>query len=361
MSTKPIQRRTSRAVKIGSVIIGGGFPVAIQSMTNTLTHDVGATVAQARVLFEAGCEIVRIAVPNERAAAVLPNLRRELDGPLVADIHFNHKLALAAIEAGFDKIRINPGNLDDPGKVRAVAEAAGKHGVAIRVGVNSGSLPGDLRERFGHDNPEAFAEAALRQAQILEEAGFSDIVLAVKSTDVVTAVQACRRLAERCDYPLHLGITEAGTRETGAIKSAVGLGALLLDGIGDTIRVSLTADPVEEVGVARQILRACALKREGVEVISCPTCARAGIDIVRLASSIEARTHRIKTPLRVAVMGCVVNGPGEASAADVGVAGGDGKGVLIKKGEIVATLSEDELESALLAEIEAMTGERPEG
>lgn len=357
MSTQPIQRRMSRPVKVGSVIIGGGFPVAIQSMTNTLTHDVAATVSQARQLFEAGCELVRMAVPNERAAAVLPSIREQLDGPLVADIHFNHKLALAAIEAGFDKIRINPGNIGDAAKIRAVAEAAGMKGVAIRVGVNSGSLPGDLQERFGHDNPEAFAEAALRQAQILEEAGFSDIVLAVKSTDVVITVQAYRRLAERCDYPLHIGITEAGTRETGAIKSAVGLGALLLDGIGDTMRVSLTADPIEEVDVARQILRACALKREGVEVISCPTCARAKIDIVGLARSIEEKTRTIKTPLRVAVMGCVVNGPGEARAADVGIAGGDGKGVLIKKGEVVATLSEDELESALLTEIETMTGE----
>lgn len=357
MSTKPVQRRTSRPVKVGSVIIGGGFPVAIQSMTNTLTHDVAATVSQARALFEAGCEIVRMAVPNDRAAVALPAIREQLDGALVADIHFNHKLALAAIQAGFNKIRLNPGNIGDPAKVRSVAEEAGKNGVAIRVGVNSGSLPADLKERFGHDNPEAFAEAVLRQAQILEEVGFSDIVVAVKSTDVVTTVQAYRCVAQRCDYPLHIGITEAGTRETGAVKSAAGLGALLLDGIGDTMRVSLTADPIEEVAVARQILRACALRHEGVEVISCPTCARAKLDIVKLAQSIEDRTRQIKTPLRVAVMGCVVNGPGEAAAADVGIAGGDGRGVLIRKGEVVATLPEDQLEAALLTEIETITGE----
>lgn len=354
----PIKRRKSRAVKIGAVIIGGGFPVAIQSMTTADTRDVASVVKQANDLFEAGCDIVRLSVLNHDAADQLKAIREQISKPLVADIHFQYKLALKAIEAGFDKIRINPGNIGAEWKVREVTTAARDAGVPIRIGVNSGSLPKDLLDKFGHDDPQAFAEAALREIAILEEMDFHDIVISVKSTNTSTAFWAYHMLAEKCDYPLHVGITEAGTLETGTIKSSVGIGAILMTGIGDTIRVSLSADPIHEVRVAKQILTSCNLRQAGVEVISCPTCGRCQIDLIPLAESIEKKTRRIKTHLRVAVMGCAVNGPGEAAAADVGIAGGAGMGMLIKKGEIVKRMSETELEKALLDEIEAMTGEK---
>jgi len=356
----PIQRRKSRTVKIGDVIIGGGFPVAVQSMTNTDTRNIEATVNQTRELFEAGCDIVRLSVLNDDAADCLKDIREQIDGPLVADIHFQYKLALRAIEAGFDKIRINPGNIGAEWKVREVTKAAKDAGVPIRIGVNSGSLPKDLQEQFGHDDPKAFAEAAMREIAVLEDMDFNDIVISVKSTNTTAALWAYHLLAKRCDYPLHVGITEAGTLETGTVKSAVGIGAILLTGIGDTIRVSLTADPVHEVRVAKQILTSCALKTDGVEVIACPTCGRCQIDMIPLAESIERKTRNIKAHLKVAVMGCVVNGPGEAKAADIGIAGGDGKGIVIKQGEIIRTVDEADLEQELLNEIEAITGERPE-
>ena len=356
----PIKRRKSRAVKIGDVIIGGGFPIAIQSMTTADTRDVQATVTQINELFEAGCEIVRISVLNHDAADKLKEIRKLVTKPLVADIHFQHKLALKAIEAGFDKIRINPGNIGAEWKVREVASAAKDAGVPIRIGVNSGSLPKDLLEQFGHDDPRAFAEAALREAAVLEDMDFGDIVISVKSTNTQTAFWAYHMLGENCDYPLHVGITEAGTLETGTIKSSVGIGAIFMTGVGDTLRVSLTADPVNEVRVAKQILKACNLRQEGVEVIACPTCGRCQIDLIPLAESIEKKTRNIKTYLRVAVMGCAVNGPGEAAAADVGITGGDDKGMLIKKGEIVKRIDEADLEKTLLDEIEAMTGEKTE-
>ena len=358
LSTK---RRPCRAVKVGDVLIGGGFPVTVQSMTNTDTRDVGATVAQIRQLLEAGCDIVRLSVLNKQAAACLGDIRKQIEGPLVADIHFNHKLALAAIEAGFDKIRINPGNIGADWKVRELAQAAKEAEVPIRIGVNSGSLPEDTLEKHGHDDPRAFVEAALREVALLEENDFQNIIISVKSSSAATSFRAYSMLAEKCDYPLHIGITEAGTLETGTIKSSVGLGALLLQGIGDTMRVSLTADPVHEVRVARKILKSCELVTEGVEVISCPTCGRCQIDLIPLAESIEARTRHIKTPLKVAVMGCAVNGPGEARAADIGITGGTGKGQLIKKGEIIRTVDEANLERTLLDEIELMTGERVVG
>jgi (E)-4-hydroxy-3-methylbut-2-enyl-diphosphate synthase len=354
----PHKRRKSRSVKAGSRLIGGGFPVSIQSMTNTDTHNVEATVRQIKQLFDGGCDLVRLSVLNHAAANRLPEIRKQASGPLVADIHFQYKLALKAIAAGFDKIRINPGNIGETWKVQEVARAAKDAGVPIRIGVNSGSLPKDLLERFGHDDPNVFVEAALREAAILEEMDFRDIVISVKSSSVGTTFWACQLLAERCDYPLHLGITEAGTLETGTIKSSVGIGAILMTGIGDTIRVSLTADPIHEVRVARQILAACSLKSVGVEVISCPTCGRCRIDLIALAESIEARTRHIKTPLKVAVMGCSVNGPGEAAAADVGITGGDGKGTLIKKGQVMRHVAEAELEKTLLDEIEHLTGEK---
>jgi (E)-4-hydroxy-3-methylbut-2-enyl-diphosphate synthase len=354
----PIKRRKSRAVKVGDVIIGGGFPISIQSMTTTDTRDVETTVTQINQLFDAGCDIVRLSVLNQEAGEQLKAIRSRVTKPLVADIHFQHKLALMAIEAGFNKIRINPGNIGAEWKVREVTQAAKDAGVPIRIGVNSGSLPKDLLEQYGHDDPRAFVEAALREASILEDMNFTDIILSVKSSNTTIAFWAYHLLAERCDYPLHLGITEAGILETGTIKSSVGIGALLLTGIGDTIRVSLTADPIHEPRVARQILQACSLKNEGIEVISCPTCGRCQIDLISLAESISAKTRHIKFPLKVAVMGCSVNGPGEAMAADVGIAGGDGKGILIKKGQIVRQISEVDLEKALLDEIEAMTGEK---
>jgi len=354
----PIKRRQSRAVRIGDVIIGGGFPIAIQSMTNTDTRDVKATVQQAEGLFEAGCDIVRLSVLNLEAASNLRAIREQISQPLVADIHFHHKLALAAIAAGFDKIRINPGNIGAEWKVREVTRAAKDAGVPVRIGVNSGSLPKDLLDKYGHDNPEAFCEAALREIRVLEDMDFRDIVISVKSTNTITSFWAYHMLAGKCDYPLHVGITEAGILETGAIKSAVGIGTILLTGIGDTIRVSLTADPIHEVQAARQILASCALRTEGVEVISCPTCGRCQIDLIPLAESISEKTRHIKTSLKVAVMGCIVNGPGEAAAADVGIAGGEGKGILIKKGEIVGHVDEACLEDVLLDEIELMTGEK---
>jgi len=356
----PIERRKSRCVKIGDVLIGGGFPIAVQSMTTSDTRDVEATVAQTRQLFEAGADIVRLSVLNHDAADELKKVREQISQPLVADIHFQYKLALKAIEAGFDKIRINPGNIGSEWKVREVTKAAKAAEVPIRIGVNSGSLPKDILEKFGHDDPRGFVEAAMREIHILEDMNFENIVISVKSTNTTTAFWAYHMLARECDYPLHIGITEAGTLETGTIKSSVGIGAVLLTGIGDTIRVSLTADPVHEVRVAKQILMSCALKKDGLEVIACPTCGRCQIDMIPLAESIEAKTRHIKSPLKVAVMGCAVNGPGEAAAADVGIAGGDGKGMLIKKGEVVKIFDESELERQLLDEIEQMTGEKIE-
>ncbi|MEA2030772.1 MAG: flavodoxin-dependent (E)-4-hydroxy-3-methylbut-2-enyl-diphosphate synthase [candidate division Zixibacteria bacterium] len=356
----PIERRKSRTVKIGDLIIGGGFPITIQSMTNTDTRNVKATVRQINELFESGCDIVRLSVLNDDAADCLKDIRNQVNGALVADIHFQYKFALHAIAAGFDKIRINPGNIGAEWKVREVTKAAKDAGVPIRIGVNSGSLPKDLLNQYGHDNPEVFATAAMREIAILEDMDFSDIIISVKSSNTQITFQAYHLLGSRCDYPLHIGITEAGTLDTGTVKSAVGIGAMLLTGIGDTLRVSLSADPVHEVRVAKQILSSCALRTDGVEVIACPTCGRCQIDMIPLAEAIERKTRNIKTPLKVAVMGCVVNGPGEAKAADVGIAGGDGKGVLIKKGKIVRTIPEADLESALLDEIEAMTGEKSE-
>jgi len=354
----PPKRRKSRVVKVGEVLIGGGFPISIQSMTTSDTRDVKTSVTQINQLFDAGCDIVRIAVLNHDAAARLHDIRAKVSKPLVADIHFQYRFALKAIEAGFDKIRINPGNIGAEWKVREVTKAAKDAEVPIRIGVNSGSLPKDLLKKYGHDDPEALVQAALREAEILEDMNFNDIIISVKSSNTITAFWAYHMLAEKCNYPLHIGITEAGILEKGTIKSAVGIGAILLTGVGDTIRVSLTADPIHEVRVARQILASCELKKEGIDVISCPTCGRCQINLIPLAESISEKTKHIKTPLKVAVMGCVVNGPGEAAAADVGITGGDGKGVLIKKGQIVKRVDEADLEKALLDEIEAMTGEK---
>lgn len=351
----PVKRRQARAVKIGNVIIGGNFPIAIQSMTNTDTRDVDATVAQIKGLEEAGCEIVRVAVLNEDAAAVLGQIKKKISLPLVADIHYSHKLALKAIAEGVDKVRINPGNIGPEWKVAEVVKAAQDAEIPIRIGVNSGSLPKDLLEEFGHDDPRAFVGAALRELEILERLNFRDTVISLKTTNVNCAVAALNMLAELVEYPFHLGITEAGTQFTGSIKSAVGIGAILARGIGDTLRVSLTADPVEEIKVGKQILKSLELRREGVEIISCPTCGRCQIDLIPLALRIEEKTKHIKKPLRVAVMGCVVNGPGEARVADLGIAGGKGRGILFVKDKPQRTLKEEELEAELLAEIDRLT------
>ncbi|MFQ5499509.1 MAG: flavodoxin-dependent (E)-4-hydroxy-3-methylbut-2-enyl-diphosphate synthase [Candidatus Zixiibacteriota bacterium] len=361
-TTYPVKRRKSRAVKIGNLLIGGGFPIAIQSMTTSDTRDVDATVGQATQLFDAGCELVRLSVINHDAADCLASIRQAIPSnrPLVADIHFQYKLAIKAIAAGFDKIRINPGNIGADWKVREVTKAAADRGVPIRIGVNSGSLPADVLDKYGSDDPQGFVEAALREIAILEEMNFHDIVISVKSTNTVTAFWAYHLLAQKCDYPLHIGITESGTLQTGTVKSAVGIGTILMSGIGDTIRVSLSADPIHEVRVAKQILASCNLKDDGVQVIACPTCGRCQIDMIPLAESIEEKTRALKSPLKVAVMGCAVNGPGEAAAADIGIAGGDGQGMLIKKGEVVARFPESELESRLLDEIESITGEKTE-
>jgi len=352
----PPQRRKSKPVKVGSVIIGGGFPVSIQSMTNTDTRDVATTVRQIKRLTKAGCEIIRVAVPDMMAASKLAEIKSKIKIPLVADIHFKYKLALEAIKQGVDKIRINPGNIGEDWKVKEVTRAAKDAGIPIRVGANSGSLPADLVKKYGRDNPEAFVVATKRQIEILESKNFTDIVISLKSTNVNTSFWAHLLMAEKVDYPFHLGITEAGTFQTGAIKSSVGLGAMLIHGIGDTIRVSLTADPVKEISVAKSILKSLELKKEGIEIISCPTCGRCQIDLIPLAESIERKTRHIKTPLKVAVMGCVVNGPGEAASADIGITGGNGVGLLFKKGKIIKKFPEEKLEEVLLAEIERVVG-----
>ncbi len=351
----PPERRKSRVVKVGNVLIGGGFPISVQSMTTTDTRDISATVSQIESLTEAGCDIIRVAVPDNDAAKKLGKIKSQISIPLVADIHFKYKLALEAIKQGVDKVRINPGNIGEKNKVREITKAAKDAGIPIRVGVNSGSLPKDLLKEGNFENPEIFVKAALRQIEILENCDFHDIVVALKSSNVNTAYWAYKLLADKVDYPFHLGITEAGTLQTGSIKSAVGLGALLINGIGDTIRVSLTADPVEEIKIGKTILKSLALKKEGVEIISCPTCGRCEIDMIPIAESIEAKTRHLKTPLKVAVMGCSVNGPGEASVADIGIAGGRGLGLLFKNGKIINKIPENQLESRLLAEIDKLT------
>lgn len=338
----------TRAVTIGDLQIGGGARVSIQSMTNTDTRDATATLAQIRRLAEAGCEIVRVSVYDEACARAL---REIVDGspvPLVADIHFDYQLAIASIENGVHKLRLNPGNIGSADKVRAVADCARAHGVPIRIGVNSGSVERSLLEKYGAPTPEALAESALNHARMLEDCGFYDIVLSAKSASVRDTVEASRLLSRACDYPLHLGVTEAGLPGQGTIKSAIGIGALLLDGIGDTIRVSLSGDPVEEPRAAKAILRALGLRR-GVDVIACPTCGRTAIDVPGIAARVEAATKGLDLELKIAVMGCVVNGPGEAREADLGVAGGKGGGVLFRRGKTPVHVTGDPGDALLKA------------
>ena len=333
---------------MGGVPLGGGAPVSIQSMTNTPTHDVDATLAQIRALAAAGCDIVRVAVPDLEAARAIGTLKAGSPLPLVADIHFDYRLALAAAEQGVDKIRINPGNIGSPRRVEAVAKTCKERRIPIRVGVNGGSLEKELLDKYGGPTPEAMVESALGHIRLLELYGFENICVSLKASSVPATMGAYRLMAERYDYPLHLGVTEAGTRDIGELKAAAGIGGLLGLGIGDTLRVSLTADPVEEVYAARRILKAVGLRREGPELIACPTCGRTQIDLIPMAERVEELLKAVDKPITVAVMGGVVNGPGEARHADVGIAGGKGEGVLFKHGEIVARVPEEELVPGLM-------------
>lgn len=345
---------TKKAVYAGKVKIGGGAKITVQSMLNVPAGDIEGSVRQAKALEDAGCEIIRAAVPDMDAVRLIFALKEAVSVPIVADIHFNYRLALESAAAGVDKIRINPGNIGADDRVKAVADACRKKKIPIRIGVNSGSLEKHILEKHGHPTAEALVESALYHASLLEKFDFDDIVLSIKSSDVGTMVNAYRLADERCRYPLHLGVTEAGTARMGLIKSAAGIGSLLLDGIGDTIRVSLTADPTEEVRAAKDILKAVGLSDDGVKFVSCPTCGRTKIDLIGLAGEVERRLASCQKNITVAVMGCVVNGPGEAREADIGIAGGDGEGLLFKKGEIIAKVSEDRLVDALMEEIEKL-------
>lgn len=347
-----MHREHTRRIQIGDRQIGGGSPVLIQSMTNTRTEDVQATVAQILKLERAGCEIIRCTVPDQEAARAIREIKRQIHIPLVADIHFDYKMAIAAMENGADKIRINPGNIGDIQKVKAVVDAAKEREIPIRVGVNSGSLEKPLLEKYGGVTAEGIVESALEKVRLIEELGYENLVISIKSSDVLMCVKAHELLAERTDYPLHVGITEAGTVQSGNIKSAIGLGLILHQGIGDTIRVSLTGDPEEEIRSAKLILRTLGLRRGGVEVVSCPTCGRTRIDLISLARKVEKLVEDYPLDIKVAVMGCAVNGPGEAREADLGIAGGMGEGLLFKKGEIIRKVPEEELLGALKSELD---------
>ena len=351
-------RDETKVVQIGKRQIGGGNPILIQSMCNTKTEDVKATVEQILALEHAGCDIIRVAVPTMEAAAALTEIKRQIHIPLVADIHFDYRLAIAAIECGADKIRINPGNIGSRERIQAVVDKAKEYGVPIRVGVNSGSLEKPLVEKYGGVTAEGLVESALDKVALIEQMGYDNLVISIKSSDVMMCVKAHELIAKKTHYPLHVGITEAGTVIAGNIKSAVGLGLILSPGIGDTIRVSLTGSPLEEIKSAKLILKTLGLRRGGVEVVSCPTCGRTQIDLIGLANQVETLVQGYPLDIKVAVMGCVVNGPGEAKEADLGVAGGIGEGLLIRKGEIVKKLPESELLPALKAELDRMVEEK---
>ncbi len=344
----------TKKIKIASTYIGGGESVKIQSMCNTLTKDVEATVAQILSLEALGCEIIRVAVPDEESARAIEKIKEKIHIPLVADIHFDHRLALMAMERGIDKVRINPGNIGSEEGVKKVALMAKKKNIPIRIGVNSGSIEKELLEKYVHPTPEAMVESAKKHIDMLTRYDFSDIVVSLKASDVLKTIEAYRLMSEKFDYPLHLGVTEAGTFLGGTVKSAIGIGALLADGIGDTIRVSLTDEPEKEVVVAKEILKALDLRQFGAKLVACPTCARTQIDLIPLAKRVEEYLLGINKPITVAVMGCVVNGPGEAKEADIGIAGGKGEGLIFKKGQIVKKVSEDALFEELVKEIEAI-------
>lgn len=347
-----MERRITRTVKAGNVEIGSGSKITVQSMLNALAHDIEGNVAQAVELEKAGCEIVRLTVPDIEAVKTLYAVKNAVKIPVVADIHFDYKCALESVAAGVDKIRINPGNIGSDDRIKAVADACRQKNIPIRIGVNSGSLEKDLLKKYGHVTPEALCESALRHASLLEKFDFNDIVISIKSSDVPTMVAAYRLVAQQCDYPLHLGVTEAGTRHMGMLKSAAGIGALLLDGIGDTIRVSLTANPVSEVAAGFDILKAVGIKKDCPQIVSCPTCGRTKIDLISLAEKVEKELANVHKPIKVAVMGCAVNGPGEAKEADIGVAGGDGYGLIFKHGDILKKVPENKIVEELLKEID---------
>ena len=344
----------SNQILVGGVPIGGGAPITIQSMTNTRTDDVEATLAQIRALAAAGCQIVRVAVPDMAAARAVDKIKENSPLPVVVDIHFDYKLALEAIAAGADKVRINPGNIGGEDRVKAVADACRQRNIPIRIGVNGGSLDKSLLAKYGRVCPEAMVESAFDHIRLLNKYDFDDICVSLKSSSVPITMQAYQMMAWESDYPLHIGVTEAGTVRMGTLKSAVGIGGLLAMGIGDTMRVSLSADPVEEVYAAREILKAAGIRKEGAELVSCPTCGRTRIDLISLAGEVEERLKAVEKPITVAVMGCVVNGPGEASAADCGIAGGQGEGLLFKKGEIIKKVPQDQLVDELFALIDTL-------
>ena len=355
--TDTIIRRVTRQIRLGKLLIGGDAAVSVQSMCNTKTHDVAATVAQIKRMEACGCDIVRVAVPDMPAAEAISAIRKEIDIPLVADIHFDYRLALRAAENGVDGLRINPGNIGGMDNVQQVVASAKAHGIPIRIGVNAGSLEKELLEKHGRPTAAALCESAMGHVKLLERCNFFNIKISLKAHDVPLTIAAYREMAQLCDYPLHVGITEAGTLKSGVIKSAVGIGTLLAEGIGDTIRVSLTGDPVQEVKTGNEILKALGLKNYGPELISCPTCGRTNIDLIGLAERVERRLEGIKIPLKVAVMGCVVNGPGEAREADVGVAGGSEYGIIFRRGEVLKKVPEAELEDELFKEIERICDE----
>ena len=353
-----IQRRKTRQISIGSVRIGGNAPISVQSMTNTDTRDIRRTVRQIQRLAEAGCEIIRVAVVDKEAVWAIQEIKRKIQIPLIADIHFNYRLALKAMEAGADGLRINPGNIGGKDRLKVVIEEAKSRSVPVRAGVNAGSLEKDLLKRFGGPTPEAMVESALRTVEWMEDRGFHLIKVSLKASDVTRTIEAYRLFSQRSDYPLHLGVTEAGMGAGAIVKSAIGIGFLLSEGIGDTLRVSLTGDPVEEVRVGFDILRALRVRQRGVEIISCPTCGRCQVDLTGLVKRVEREVRKIFRPLTVAIMGCVVNGPGEAKEADVGIAGGKGTGVLFRKGTVVRKVKEADFASVLLREINDLTGNR---
>ena len=349
-----MKRRVSRQINIGGVKVGGEAPVVVQSMTNTPTQDVPATVRQIDRLVEAGCELVRLAVPDRQSALSLKGIKSQVSVPIIADIHFDYKLALAAIESGVDGLRLNPGNIGGKREIREVVAAARDHGVPIRIGVNSGSLHRSILQKYGHPTPEAMVESAMGHIRILEELDFKLLKVSLKSSNVSQMISAYRLLSERVDYPFHLGVTEAGSLISGTVKNSLGIGLLLSEGIGDTIRVSLTCDPVEEVKVAYEILKALGLRQRGAEIISCPTCGRCEIDLVALVEEVEKALNQITSPIKVAIMGCIVNGPGEAREADIGIACGQSSGTLFKKGRVIKKVPESDLARVLIEEIRKM-------
>lgn len=349
-----MERRKSRKIKLGNTYIGGDSDILVQSMLNIPAADIDGSVAQAKELAAAGCQIIRFAIPNEQALDLVEPIKDAVDVPLVADIHFDYRLALGAVERGIDKIRINPGNIGDDSRVKAVADACKAKNIPIRIGVNSGSLEKEILAKYGSPTPEAMVASAMYHARLLEKFDFEDIVISIKSSNVETMINAYELAAQECDYPLHLGVTEAGTERMGIIKSSIGIGSLLTRGIGDTIRVSLTDAPVKEVFAAFDILKAIGLKKNCPYLISCPTCGRTKIDLVGLAKQVEDRLRDCKKPIKVAVMGCIVNGPGEAKEADIGIAGGDGNGLIFKKGEILRKVDEKDLLEELMKEIEKL-------